>query len=594
MSIRPLIVLAAAVSIAGCGDARNPVEGQDAASALARCTGCHGDPANGNAAPPRAVRGATATTDVAVGAHQAHLQPSGIRQPLDCSDCHVKPVNVNDPGHIDGATATLAWGPLASARGVTPTPAAGPAPTGDITCTNYCHGPSASAGGTVHAPSWTKVDGSQAGCGTCHGIPPPPPHPYAASLAACANCHPDTIDTSGNIKIGGGRHINGIVDLAGGGTGCTSCHGDPNRANAAIAAAPPRDTQGNTSSSSPGVGAHQAHLTDGPLAQAFPCASCHTVPTDIAHATQPLDMSFSPLAQTGGATATFDRNALTCANYCHGTAAWGGANVTPKWNGTDQATCGACHGIPPPAPHPVVGSNPTTCANCHPGTITATGAIDVAGGKHVNGNVDVTGGSCTACHGDPNRANAAIAAAPPRGTDGSTDPSSPLVGAHQAHLNAGKYAGAIDCSECHTVPTSTEHATQAIELTFGPKATAYATAASFDPTALTCATFCHGTAAWGGTNHAPVWNQGSTQATCGTCHGIPSSGGSHLIAQHASIIDGCATCHPTYTQNLASHVNGVKDVIVGTAITSWTPSSATTPGTCTASCHSSPTEVRTW
>jgi predicted CxxxxCH...CXXCH cytochrome family protein len=420
MSIRPLIVLAAAVSIAGCGDARNPVEGQDAASALARCTGCHGDPANGNAAPPRAVRGATATTDVAVGAHQAHLQPSGIRQPLDCSDCHVKPVNVNDPGHIDGATATLAWGPLASARGVTPTPAAGPAPTGDITCTNYCHGPSASAGGTVHAPSWTKVDGSQAGCGTCHGIPPPPPHPYAANLAACANCHPDTIDASGNIKIGGGRHINGIVDLAGGGTGCTSCHGDPNRA------------------------------------------------------------------------------------------------------------------------------------------------------------------------------NAAIAAAPPRGTDGSTDPSSPLVGAHQAHLNAGKYAGAIDCSECHTVPTSTEHATQAIELTFGPKATAYATAASFDPTALTCATFCHGTAAWGGTNHAPVWNQGSTQATCGTCHGIPSSGGSHLIAQHASIIDGCATCHPTYTQNLASHVNGVKDVIVGTAITSWTPSSATTPGTCTASCHSSPTEVRTW
>ncbi len=422
MSTRHWIVLVVAASVAGCGTARKT---EEAEQPVTQCTGCHGDPANGNAAPPRSIHGARDPSDVAVGAHQSHLQPSLIRQPIACSECHVVPQHESDPGHIDNPTASLTWGPLASARGVIPMPAPGPVPAGAaITCTNWCHGGGfASGNGTVHNPVWNKVDGSQAGCGTCHGIPPPPPHPAAANQTVCANCHANTVDANGQILVAEGKHINGVIDIAGAGAG----------------------------------------------------------------------------------------------------------------------------------------------------------SVD-----------------CTACHGDPTRADVALAPAPPRGTDGATDPSAPTVGAHQAHLNPGKYATAFACSECHVYPANIDHASQPLQMTFGAIATAYGSAASFDPTALTCTVYCHGNTAWGGSLHAPVWNKGSTQAACGTCHGIPSSGGKHLIPQHASIIDSCATCHPIYTQDLAVHVNGVKDVIVGTAITSWTPSTGTTPGSCTASCHATPTQVRTW
>lgn len=41
-----------------------------------------------------------------------------------------------------------------------------------------------------------------------------------------------------------------------------------------------------------------------------------------------------------------------------------------------------CHGNPPPAPHP-------QNASCHAMTVTATGQIDVAGGHHIDGVLDV-------------------------------------------------------------------------------------------------------------------------------------------------------------------------------------------------------------
>ena len=602
MPVRPLLVLVIAVTLAACGTGRNlsGQEGQNPpATALVRCTACHGDPTNGNAAPPLSVHGATATTDVAVGAHQAHLQTGPLRQPVPCTECHVVPQNPSDPGHISGATATLAWGPLASGGGIAPAPAAGPAPAGAVTCSNYCHGPSPAAGGSNHAPVWNVVDGSQAACGTCHGIPPPPPHPPADTLSACSNCHPETVLPSGAIDVAGGKHIDGIVESPALTTGCTGCHGDPSRTPASIAPAPPRDTQGNTATTAPGVGAHQAHLAGGATRSALPCETCHVRPTDLSHVTGYVAFSWSALASTGGVTPSFDATALTCTNYCHGSSAMGGSIHAPSWTGgSSQAACGTCHGLPPPAPHPDEPSDPTTCANCHPGTVKADGTIDVGGGQHVDGVVEVVGGSCTACHGDPTRANAAIAHAPPRAINGATDPSDPGVGAHQAHLNPGALASALPCSECHVTPQSMAHASQAIELTFGPIAQAYGTTASFDTTALTCANFCHGNATWGGTSHAPVWNLGSSQAACGTCHAIPSAAGQHLLSQHSGIISSCATCHgagySTTGVNVPTHVDGTKTVVVGTAITSWTPSTATTPGTCTASCHSSPTEVRTW
>src|SRR5919206_127044 len=63
------------------------------------CTSCHGDKANGNAAPPRGTRGETATTARAVGAHQQHLSDGPFRQALACSECHVVPA---DTSHVNG------------------------------------------------------------------------------------------------------------------------------------------------------------------------------------------------------------------------------------------------------------------------------------------------------------------------------------------------------------------------------------------------------------------------------------------------------------------------------------------------------------
>ena len=45
------------------------------------------------------------------------------------------------------------------------------------TCSNvYCHGATlANGGGTATKPLWTVVNGSQSQCGSCHGLPAPPP-----------------------------------------------------------------------------------------------------------------------------------------------------------------------------------------------------------------------------------------------------------------------------------------------------------------------------------------------------------------------------------------------------------------------------------
>src|SRR5690242_8990352 len=76
--------LAAASILAACGDAARPAPAPTApdAQALAACTRCHGDAANGNAAPPRSVMGATDPSALGVGAHQKHLQDSAFRKAI--------------------------------------------------------------------------------------------------------------------------------------------------------------------------------------------------------------------------------------------------------------------------------------------------------------------------------------------------------------------------------------------------------------------------------------------------------------------------------------------------------------------------------
>jgi predicted CxxxxCH...CXXCH cytochrome family protein len=166
--------------VMGCrvgGPDELPDAGSEAGDVPEPCSGCHGTA--GLFAPPPGVDGETAVSAPPVGAHGPHLLPSYWHGPVACAECHRVPVTVEDEGHIDYPPAEVRWGPLATSGGTLPdwdgTSCAG----------TYCHGGTLS-GGTVRVPEWTRVDGTQAACGACHGLPPSEPHPVATD---CPLCH---------------------------------------------------------------------------------------------------------------------------------------------------------------------------------------------------------------------------------------------------------------------------------------------------------------------------------------------------------------------------------------------------------------------
>jgi hypothetical protein len=115
------------------------------------------------------------------------------------------------------------------------------------------------------------------GCATCHGTPPPPPHPPAADLAACHFCHAQTVDAGGALAPGG-PHMNGQVDIAlgsgGGSTGCQTCHGYP--------PPPPHPSSTDCApchGDNFGAGQHMNGAVD--LVPAS-CSVCHTMPPTTA------------------------------------------------------------------------------------------------------------------------------------------------------------------------------------------------------------------------------------------------------------------------------------------------------------------------
>jgi predicted CxxxxCH...CXXCH cytochrome family protein len=525
------------------------------------CTSCHGD--SGRAAtvtnpqlaasPPSDVGGNTATSAPGVGAHQAHLTDGALRLAMPCTECHAVPASLD--AHPTGTTE-LAWDPqLAATRGAAPV-------YRDGRCAStYCHGATLGAGGTNHEPRWTGGP-AEAACGTCHGFPPPAPHPQ---LMECGRCHPG-YDTA----ITGPGHVNGRLDLLP--MTCTSCHGNPARTatlqNPQLPAAPPIDTLGRGVSAR--VGAHQIHLNGSAIASALACTECHVVPT------APVDLSVHPtgtttvplqgVLATGSGTTSPSFAGGTCSStYCHGATlgAGNGSNHAPSWNGgPGEAACGTCHGIPPPAPHK---QNPD-CGRCHPGYSN----VAVRPATHVNGRTDLDM-TCTSCHGDPARTatlqNPQLPAAPPTDTLGRGV--SARVGAHQIHLNGSALASALACTECHVVPTApvdlSVHPAGATTVPLqGVLATGSGTANPSFAGGVCSGTYCHGaTLGAGGTKHAPSWNGGPSEAACGTCHAVPPP------VPHVQNPD-CGRCHPGYSSsqvNLATHVNGRLDLV---SLTCWT------------------------
>lgn len=355
------------------------------------CTDCHGSAIN--PAPPVDLEGRSDTTLPTVGAHQSHLGNGEWHRELACNECHVVPAvpswDPSIPSHLNGVNDVV-WGPLAQS---------GTYDDLDNTCSNtYCHGatlaPDAPGATSIRSPDWTLVDGSQSGCGTsCHTLPPGGAHP---PFFDCAACHASVVSamTPGSAPSATwadpSLHINGNVELAG--MSCTACHGDP----ASGSPAPPRGTSGETSTSEPEVGAHEAHLSPGGWHRDGMCADCHSTPGS--HPDGTVDFSWGPPASAEGAAPTYSSSSGTCSNYCHGATlgpdvAGQTASRAPVWttvNGT-QAACGtACHTLPPGGSHP----NYTTCSLCHASTITSFDELDPASSvwndenKHVNGKVE--------------------------------------------------------------------------------------------------------------------------------------------------------------------------------------------------------------
>ncbi len=503
------------------------------------CDGCHGS--GGNPAPPRALSGALETTDLGVGAHASHLTDSAIRDAVSCGECHVRPATVDAAGHLDAAPADLTFGELATMGGVEPS-----WDRQEATCADtYCHGATLE-GGAHTAPVWTTVDDSQVTCGSCHGAPPPAPHPAVAGddLSACARCHPSTVREDGTIDTDGGQHIDGTLDVV---AECNACHGNE------VNNAPPWSVLGAEDTDVVEVGAHQSHVRDSAIRAALDCDACHRVPQEVGDAGHidggPAELSFGALATTGALEPSWNREAATCADtYCHGANLSGGSATEPVWTLVDgsQAQCGSCHGAPPPPPH----LDRADCWACHADTVREDGTIDVAGGNHMDGELDLTL-DCSSCHGG--RANNA----PPRSIAGGVDTAEIAVGAHQSHLRGAGWHAPVACGECHIVPQavgSADHIDPSpAEVIFGDAPRAGGLSPVWDREAARCSdNWCHGGGIAGGAHTTPIWTLvDGTQTGCDGCHGFPPPP-PHPAAE------SCGGCHPALGPE--THINGQVDL----------------------------------
>jgi len=300
------------------------------------CLSCHGGLDNDTSAPPRDLSGNTIPDSTGVGAHTIHLEGEGDFTGFYCGVCHVVPATLASIGHQDS-----------------PLPAevifdAG-ATTSEITA------------------SWDRPSRTCRGV-VCHGA---------------ANTSPVWTEEHDFL--------------------CTDCHGDPTRDTGSedfdTGPAPPRDLSGQSGTTVRGVGAHETHVTTGPLRVGIDCDECHEKPSSTA---DPGHIEGGPPFQaeiSWGDLADNDRDQPTdpvyvagddprCTDtYCHGGGfeeEGKGTLTEPTWTIVDgtQSACGACHNLPP---HDPFGS----CEFCH-GSVVLPDTTISEGGKslHINGNVD--------------------------------------------------------------------------------------------------------------------------------------------------------------------------------------------------------------
>lgn len=243
----------------------------------------------------------------------------------------------------------------------------------------------------THAVGWSNPSS-----GNFHGV-------YIASskwnLGACKTCHGGDYSggTSGTSCLGCHSNSNGPEN-------CRTCHGNSEHSN------PPNALNGDSSTTSLGVGVHMSHLYS-TYGAALSCDNCHR---DINGFDDPnhigsdpdgiAEIVFGPLAYDtlGGPirpNPTWDRSTATCSSvYCHGTFKEGNVNAVGLWTNPGSVTCGTCHGDPNTGnPTPQVSGvftpphysfmNQTTCYICHGSVINGQGQF-VDKELHINGEID--------------------------------------------------------------------------------------------------------------------------------------------------------------------------------------------------------------
>lgn len=318
---------------------------------------------------------------------------------------------------------------------------------------------------------------------------------------------------------------------------CERCHGGDG------SAAPPRSVKGLVSTSDRPVGAHRKHLTRGAIRDAIRCDECHVVPARIEghFRDEAATVTFGALARNAGASPAWAPGTLTCSGvYCHGATLWADGSATaPVWTLVDgtQAACGACHGYPPTKPGHPQGAFAAGCHGCHGDTVLADHVtIDVDGGRHVNGKVDVAGGSCGGCHGAPPASGAHAAHANP--------PSEDDVAYGDLHvLEDVATSGArydFGCGHCHPIDLD-RHANGVVDVELAPDGAAAgslkarnAADAAFEKATGTCSgAYCHSSGQESPAYvEAPAWSSAPGTLGCGGCHGNPpryASGGEGAV-----------------------------------------------------------------
>lgn len=139
------------------------------------------------------------------GAHALHRDAPRSR-PVACYECHAVPSAVRSAGHLDGVVR-VSFGTAARARG------SQPAWSGGACAEVACHG--AGLRGGAPTLQWTQPS-SQPGCGGCHALPPPPPHPLESGCASVL-CHGDRVAPSPSgpriSPAGRSSHVDGVVQF---------------------------------------------------------------------------------------------------------------------------------------------------------------------------------------------------------------------------------------------------------------------------------------------------------------------------------------------------------------------------------------------